>query len=426
MKKLLFLLLLPFIATGQITPEQFAKGKTIGRGFIHTLSTAGYTVTSYAADFPRTNARYGVALNLSTMTLDWACIQEAMFMMEDSGYTELNFTAGKYYYLNHSLKLPLAAKSTGRSALLMWSFDLHHSGVRNNSTTDFAVFHRYPKDQTEAMQYLPYQYVFKNGLIRGNGNKTEQNIGILLGAVTRPILDNLRIDNCGIAAKLEFCLETSISNVNITGYSIYGFMLTNGKWSGAANSNAQSNIVSINNFRAYNSPGHTPIAALYCNGNHTIRGDVFTFEGDKGSQSHIFYENTGASGVNVFELSNIYMEYAGCSRAAIRIRAAKGQYIINQFRSSIAANDMPCLIEVEAVSVGGNWGSIHIMVSNSTVDANHGKFRNIGNASYGVNWYVTNYNCKDNTTFNSATNFDTSLPGSYLPKATDCRFTKPL
>lgn len=410
------------VSFSQVTPEQFAKGKTIGYGMVHTIQSAGFSATS----FPRTNARYGVALDISKMTLDWACIQEAMFCMEDSAYTEFHFAPGKYYYTNHSIKLPLVAKSNGRSALLMWAFDLHHSAVRNNSSTDFAVFSRYPKDQTEAMQYLSYSYEFRNGLIRGNGNKTDQNIGILLGAVTCPVLENLRLDNCGIGAKMEFDLYSTIRQVKVTGYGIYGLVLQNGKWSGAANSNAQSNVTSIESFKAYNTPGGTPIAAIYFSGNHTLRGDVLSFEGDKNAQSHIFYENTGSTGVNVMELSNIYMEYAGCSKAAIRIRATKGQFIFNQFRSSVVETDMPCLIEVEAVSVSGNWGALHVFVNNTTTDTNKGKFRNIGNPAYGVNWYVTNYNMKNNTTFNSVENFDTTVPGSYLPKSTDCRFVKPL
>lgn len=426
MKTLLFILV-PFFALGQVTPEQFAKGKTIGTGFVHSLSSAGYTLATAQAAYPRITARYGMPINVTTMSLDWACQQEAMYYMEDQAISEMNYTAGKYYYNNHPLKLPLVAASTSRSALLMWSFDLHTSGVRNNSTTDFAVFFRYPKDQDEAMKYLSYQYVFKNGLIRGNNSKSAANVGIQLGASTRPILDNLRIDGCGISAKLEFCLETSITNVNITSYGVYGFALTNGTWSGAANSNAQSNIVTIRNFRAYNSPGYTPIAALYCSGNHTISGDLFTFEGDKGSQSHIFYENTGGTGVNVFDLRNIYMEYAGCTKAAIRIKSGKGQYVFHQIRSSVVETDMPCLIEVEAVQVSGNWGALHVMIENSAgADRNKGKFRNIGSSAYPVKWYVNNYNMKNNTTFNSVDNFDTTVPGSYLPPASAFRFVKPL
>lgn len=427
MKKLLLLLLFPMSLLGQVTPEQFAKGKTIGRGPIHTLKSAGYTVSSYAADFPRTNARSGYPVDLDKMTLDWACNQEAMFMMEDSAFTYFSTPGGKIYYSNHGFKLPVLIKSTqGRATLLTWNFEFNYSGYKVYNKEDFILFDSYPLDQTSAMQKLSYQYVFRNATLMGPGSKTENSIGIRIGGQVGGIFENLKVNSFGVGIKGEFALETCLNNVRMAGYGVYGMVLQNGKWTGAANSNAQSNIVTMSNLYFYNSPGGTPVAALYLNGNHTIRGDVMTFEGDKGSMSHIFYDNPGASGVNVFELSNVYMEYAGCSRAAIRIRCGKGQYILNQFRTSVVESDMPCQIEVEAVPVGGNWGSVHVFVNNTTTDTNKGKFRNMGNAAYGVNWYVSNYNMKNNTTFNSVENFDTSTPGSYLPKASDCRFTKPL
>lgn len=408
-----------------LMPENFADGKVIGVSVVYSLQQLGYSLSSASLKWPKTAARYSGGIKLD-MIIDFVCIQEAMFTMEDQAITELHFASGKFYYINYELKMPLVAASIQRSALLKWSFDLHTSGIRNNSTKDFPIFGRYPADQTQAMQYLSYQYVIQNGTIKGNGNKTEQNIGILLGAVKHPILYNLDIVGCGIAAKMEFCLEASVNEISIADYGIYGIMLTNGKWSGAANSNAQSNINYINNFYAYNSPGNTPIAALYFNGNHTIYGNVLTFEGDKGPQSHVFYENTGSTGVNVLNLNNIYMEYSGCTVAAIRVRTTKGQFIFNQFRTSVVENDMPCQIEVEAVSIGGNWGAIQMFVSNTSTDTNKGKFRNIGNPSYGVNWNVSNYSMINNATFNSVDNFDISKPNSYLPATKDFRFVAPL
>lgn len=88
---------------------------------------------------------------------------------------------------------------------------------------------------------------------------------------------------------------------------------------------------------------------------------------------------------------------------------------------------MPCLVEAEGIAVGGNYTTLHVMINNSaTPDRNKGKFRAVGNSSYGIKWYVSNYNMKNNTTFNSVDNFDTTMPGSYLPATKDFRFTAPL
>lgn len=408
--------------------EYFAGDINIGRGsIVYSLSQAGYsTAASAALKWPKTAAKYGVPINVSTMNVDWISHQELFYTMEDMGAAYCESPGGKYYKPNMGWKIPKAWATNGRGAIRKFIINGNGSAYNYTGTTDAVLFDVYPTDQDNAMSLLGNQYVFRDMLIKGNKSKAATNIGVRIGASTRPIFDNIDIVDCGIGLDLQFCLETSLTNINGSSYGVYLVALRNGLWTGAANSNAQSNIVRINNFRSYNGKGYTPISALYFNGNHTISGDLLCFEGDKGSQSHIFYENTGSTGVNVFDLRNVYMEYAGCTKAAIRVRAGKGQYIISQLRSSVVETDMPCLIEVEAVSVGGNWGAIHFMLSNTTTDTNKGKFRNIGNASYGVNWYVTNYNMKNNTTFNSTENFDTSLPGSYLPAAKDFRFVKPL
>lgn len=410
-----------------LMPEIFAQGRVIGIGTTaYTLAQAGFTNATAAQAWPRTAARYGTPINASTMLLDWICHQEMFYLMEDYGATYCESPGGKYYKFKHTAKVPKTWATNGRGSIRKFIMNGNGSAYNNTSTTDMVLFDAYPTDQNNAMALLGNQYVFRDMMIVGNKSKLSTNVGIRIGSSTRPIFENIVVDQCGISLDLQFCLETSLTNINVSTYGVYGVSLRNGQWSGAAASNAQSNIVRINNFRAYNGGGYTPQAALYFNGNHTISGDLLVFEGDKGSQSHIFYENTGSTGVNVFDLRNIYMEYAGCTKAAIRVRAGKGQYILSQLRSSVVESDMPCLIEVEALSVGGNWGTINFMISNSTNETNKGKFRNIGNASYGVNWYVENYNMKNNTTFNSTENFDTTLPGSYLPQSKDFRFVKPL
>jgi len=407
-----------------LMPEQFSDGKTIGVGFVHTLSSSGYTLSQAQAKWPLTQANYAGGITLS-MSLDFVAWQEMSYTAKSQGGTFVTSPGGKYYYFNNTLQLPdLVSPRSSRSSILIFIVDLNGSGLRNNSGGEMILVYRYPADQTVAMQMVNQQIVIRNGMIRGSGSKTVNDIGIRIGASTRTLFENMKFDNCGIGLDLQFCLETTITNCNVYAYGVYGMRIWNGQWTGAANSNAQSNIVTITGFRAYNGGGYTPIAAIYMNGNHTIWGNTMTFEGDKGSQSHIFYENTGGTGVNVFCLNNNYMEYAGCSRAAIRIRSGKGQYVINQLRSSVVESDMPCLIEAD-----NNFqptSVLHVMISNSTAATNKGKFRAVGLPTYPVKWYVTNYQMQNNTTFNSPENFDTSQPNTYIPGTNDFRFVKPL
>lgn len=416
------------IRTGEIVmrPELFSEGRLIGFGTTtHTLAQAGFSASSAPLIWPRTAKRYGVPIDVNSMTVDWIAHQEMSYAMEDYAVTYAEGTPGKYYRFNHTWKLPQQPTSNGRYTVRKWIFNGRGAYYRAypQNTTAMVLIDAYVKDQTDANSKLGNQYVLRDMSVVGNGNKTAGAIGIRLGAVSRPIFENIDVSNCAIGIDLQFCLEASLTNMNYSGYYVYGLAVRNGTWPGAAYANAQSNVVSIINNRWYNTTGSNAIASFYCNGNHTISGNLLGFEGGLDVQSHIFYENTGTMCVNVWELSNIYFEFARCTRAGIRIRTQKGQFIFNQFRSSIVESDMPCLVEVESLSTG----SVNVFINNSTGnEVNKGKFRAIGNPSYGVNWYVTNYNMKNNSVFNSTDNFDLSMPGSYLPKSSDVRFVAPL
>jgi len=409
-------LIAALISSGQfLTPEMFSDGNTTGTGANQLLNSLGYSDGTAALAWPKTAANYPGGLTAAGFTLDTVSWQEMFFYAKENG-ASLMIAPGvaKSYYVNKTLYLPRIKDVASNINSLSFIIDFAGSRIRNSSGGDMILFDRYPADQDDADALIGYQYCFWNGVLRGDGGSTDADTLIRLGATSRSEFKNMNFESAGVMVDCQFCLESNFDNCNISDYKEYGIKLWNGQWTDAGFSNAQSNVSNITQFRSYNSPGNTPVAALYCNGNHTIHGNVLTFEGDVGSDHHFFYDNDGTLGVNVCNLNNIYMEFAGCTRAAIRFRAGKGQFVINQIRSSVVVADMPVLIE------GDNdrdpTSSLHIFISNSIADDIDSKLRAVGDPDYPVYWYVKHVNMNDNTKLNVAANFETGvIANSYIP-----------
>lgn len=409
-----------------LTPELFASTHTTGTGASQTLASLGYNNGTAAVRWPRVAANYPVAINVNTMNLDFISWQEMFYYMRATGSSSCVTPGGKSYYVSHTLYLPRlqdGVASNRRS--LSFIIDFKGSRVRNSSGSDMILFDRFPTDQADAMTLVSYQYCFHNGVLRGNSGNDEADTVIRLGSTSRSEFRNLNFESAGQMVDAQFCLEPIFDNINISDYGYRGLSIRNGQWTGAGFSNAQSNIVHINQFRSYNSPGGTPEAAVYCDGNHTIHGNLFTHEGDVGPEHHFFYNNDGTLGVNIANINNIYMEFSGCSRAAYRFRAGKGQFVLNQIRSSVVVSDMPCLIE------GDNdrtpTASQHVIIRNAAMSAMDSKLRAVGDPNYPIFWYVYQVRMNNNVTLNTTANFDTgSVANSYVPNNGDFVFEPPL
>lgn len=406
-----------------ITPELYADGKTLGDGTDRSLASLGYNNGTAAVAFSRLDANYPSPIDVNNMSIDFAAWQEMLYFMQETAASSC-VTPGlnRSYYADNTLYLPrhqTAVTSNRRS--LSFIINFNGSRVRNSSGNDMILFDRYPTDQADAMTLISYQYCFHNGVLRGNSGTVEADTLIRLGATSRSEFRNMNFESAATMVDLQFGLESNFDNCNISDYGTRGIQLRNGQWTGAALANAQSNIAYINQFRSYNSPGNTPEAAIYCSGNHTIYGNLLTHEGDVGPEHHFFYDNPGTFGVNVCNLNNIYMEFSGCSRAAYRFRAAKGQYIINQPRSSVVVGDMPVLFE------GDNdrtpTARLYIRINNSASDDIDSKLRAVGDPNYPVMWWVENVRMNDNVTLNTAANFETGIiANSYIPNNSSCKF----
>lgn len=417
----------------ELTPELFADGNVTGIGADQFLDDLGYTDGTAAAAWPLTAANYPGGLTAAGFTLDTVAWQELFFYVESTGASYMgtsvdyaNDDVNKTYYVNKTLYLPrdqTAVASNRRS--LSFLIDFKGARVRNSSGGDMILFDRYPVDQDDADALVSYQYCFWNGIIRGNGGTDEDDTLFRVGATSRCEFKNMNCESAGRIVDFQFCLEPIFDNVNISDYGEYGLMVHNGQWSGAGFFNAQSNVPRFGAVRSYNSPGNTPIAAVYCNGNHSISGGVFTFEGDVGSEHHFLYDNDGTAGVQLGKIEAIYMEFAGCDRAAIRVRAGKGQFEIGTFRSSVDESDMPVLIEVDNDRTPTS--SVHITIRNSAFSAIGSKLRAVGDPDYPIYWSVYNVRMNDNVKLNVAANFETGvIANSYIPDDDHVSFAPPI
>lgn len=405
----------------ELTPELFADDNITGTGANQFLDDLGYDDTSAGETWPLTAANYPGGLTAADFTLDTVAWQEMFYYAEANGAaymtTQINYATNdvnKTYYVNKTLYLPRTQEVASNRQSLTFQIDFKGSRVRNSSGGDMILFDRYPVDQDDADDLVGYQFCFWNGVLRGNGGTDENDTLIRIGASSRCEFKNMNMEHAGVMTDLQFCLEPIFHNINVSDYGYWGLAIRNGQWSGAGFFNAQSNIASITNFRSYNAPGGTPNAAIYCDGNHTIEGNHLTFEGDVGSEHHFFYNNDGSAGTNICNLRNIYIEFAGCTRAAIRFRAGKGQFIVSEFRSSVVATDMPVLIEGD--NDRSPTASLYIILKNSASGTLNSKLRAVGDPNYPVEWYVDKVRMPDNTQLNVAANFDTgTITNSYIP-----------
>jgi len=407
------------IIVGQtyLMPENFADSQTLGDGTLRTLSSLGYTNGSAGAVWTRVNATYG--MNVASQSIDWVAWQEMELFKRDTGATGVILTGGKGYCPSQSIDLAkdqLGGAFYKRSR--RFTFDGNGSAFANRTGTNFPLLNRYPANQAEANGLiLDYGYIFRDMAFYGRATTDPLDCGIRLGATSFSSFENITSTDCGITIDTQFCLEPTFSRINVGNYGLYGLRIGDGLWSGAGTNNSQSNNVYINQFRSYNGNGATPTAAIYCNGNRNIYGNIFTFEGFNGAVHHFLYDNLGATTTkNLVDLRNMDFEAAGASRAGIRIISNSGQMALTRFNNQVPSVDMPVLLEVESTA-----SPLQIKVWDTSHNLHTGwTFRQVGVNS--ARWDVYDVRLNDNDDFTAAANWDTSL-GGVIPTDTYYRFT---
>ena len=410
------------VGNGVFLPELYSNGETLGDGTLRTLTSLGYNNGTAAAAWPKVNSAY--TINVNTMSIDWIAWQEAMLNMRDLGFSKITTPGGRGYCPNQSIILPAdqTAISLYRRSL-KFIFDFAGSVMYNRTGTNIRMIDKYPTDQADANSFrLDYSYKFVDGSFFGNGSNNAADCAIRLGGTSGSSFQNINFESCGIGADLQFCLQLSIKDCEVTDHGLYGVALRDGLWSGAGANIAQSNNNVIEQFRSYAGAGKTSTAAIYLNGNRNTKISTAGFEGANGSVHHIFYDYNGATTVkNLLILENIDFEAAGASRAGVRVRSNSGQVLWRAFNNQVGAAEMPVLFEVEEAG-GQNTNPINVLFEWAAFNLNTGwKLRSVGSPA----WTIQNVEMANNGSILNAANWATDNGGS-IPAAGKVRYTAKL
>lgn len=398
--------------------ETFSDGQTLGDGTLRTLASLGYNNASAGAIWTRVAADPRFTINVATMSIDWIAHQEAMLAMEQNGFNGFTAPGGRGYCFNQTCLLPrdqTAINFYRRSFIFKYNFN--GSAFANRTGNNFPFFEKMPADQAEAGDFrLVYKYMFDSAAFYGNNSTNANDCFIRLGATSSSQFKNLEGTEMGIFIDAQFCLQVAFENVNVGSFGLYGITVRNGTWSGWDPNNSQCNNASIYNYHSYNGAGKTPIASVFGEGNRLISLNKVQFEGVNGSQHHILYDwNTASTVKQAIRITDMDIESAGASVAGIKVIGNDVNFILDGFNNQVSSANMPVLVEAQADGYPG-YNPIHMMIRNAASDFHTGwKFRHTANVNFDIKWYIEKVRLANNSSVINASNWDTSLPSTFIP-----------
>lgn len=239
------------------------------------------------------------------------------------------------------------------------------SGAYIAVTTDTvkSVLYRTPADQTEALNsYQSQSIYFENGGIVG---KNGTAVGIEYDAAYGGGVRNMYFNSLSVAARFRFVLMGVMEQNFATNCKDFGFVLDNGRWAGAALSNAQSNHCRRQQNRVFNADGCT--AAYACYGASGVIDDQNISEG--GRVKYHFYFNAMTS--------NTCKDYTNRSSHIESPADSAGIKLITY--GGIATVEKPfSQYDMTLVDVEDPQGYPHIHVSNIAYVTTGAKFKTKG------------------------------------------------
>lgn len=303
-----------------LSPEQFNNGFSTGTGALQLLSSLGVSQAAAEAYWTLTTARWG-SINPATTSLDDVAMQEAILTKEQSnGDAEIYCHDNRVYYYNRGHYL---ARTNGRSvANRKFIFKIYGGTHINASGAPMIMFDRMPATQaeaeTDANNYISYQYVFENMTFRGfDGVRDDNDVAIRLGASYLPIISNSHFYTFDDAIRMHFCLHGKIFNCNLSDNLGTGVVFTTGVgedeialWTNATLNNSASNGCSVIGGGKIRVAGgaFAAVAAYGCDG-ITVGNDAhLTIEGAGTPDHHVFIDTQASSTVNTAILSNLHIE----------------------------------------------------------------------------------------------------------------------
>jgi len=195
---------------------------------------------------------------------------------------------------------------------------------------------RIPLDQNEALNVMQsWAFVIENGSLRGTSS-TGTSCLLDLGATYNSVSRNLRLENAVKGIHYRFCLMGRIEHIttlNIGQESIY---LDKGNWSGATNSNSQSNHTKIESCRVYNIGSNFAGYRIQASSGVEIANSIS--EGNS-PQWHVYFDSENSSVVKDFKIKVLHVEsastlggiYVKTSGGLAEIDMVFSQYVNNLF-----------------------------------------------------------------------------------------------
>jgi hypothetical protein len=358
------------VSEGPVSVSWFGPQNTV---------SAPYTFVQLGVSQNTLNNRYGAGVVNTTDTYDTAAIKAAMnYMSIVDGENCLMFEP-KQYWVTQSIQLPADNPSLTSLPTIggQGKFIIDGNGCTVTTygpAVPFDVFVRVPANQTVAdSTYIKYGFVFKNfgatswgASYIGSGNSF-----LYLAASNDVVVDNLNLVNYDIGVRLEYCPNTSVTNVNTSNVSAYSVYIKEGTWLGATLTNACSNNVYVRNLHVKDTNGQTAgLAMAGCN-NAVI------------SQFHLDGVGTPSYGIHWDSLNNgqavtvrILDSYFtnGTSTAAIYVKAQDGGLVNIDGMYNEAVQTV---VSTEMYS-----GTADVYFSNSAAWPAGSKLSNVGTAKW--------------------------------------------
>lgn len=338
------------------TPEQFGA---INANL--TFSQKGISQTMINSLYP------GIGATVSD-NVDWAAWQMAIKSATANG-GGVKAKGGTYYLGARQLTVDKYAKG----------FQLDGNYSKLVSTGDVAIISSpTPAGNGDAIVMVERKFTIKNIYLQG----TSTQIGIDLGPSYGAVYESVFGISLGEVIHLRFALRTIVNNCFATNCS-KGWIADKGNWSGANNSNSQSNQTTFSNCRYF---GAGDVAfGIYASSGCVVENCII-----EGTSVRVGIDVDGNSSTVVKDITiqNIHFECTnGASEAIIKIRLHSGTATVNKVYAIYSS------ILVDA---GATVGYLTMRVSNvSYCSSVNGKyFNNAGNVGwileYNENPLVTN------------------------------------
>lgn len=227
-----------------------------------------------------------------------------------------------------------------------------------------ALMTRTPASQTEAKNVMQsHSFIFKDITFDGRGGGT----GLDLSATFASSIENCTFQALTDGLHLRFCLMTQVTNCLGVGISSRAFIADMGNWSGASNSNSQSNHSRFQQCRVFNSQNAYAAFAMYASSGMTL--DQCISEGASPNY-HVYFDSLNATVVKDFTMRNTHVESPALI-AGIKLKLAGGIAKI----SGVYSQYDQVLIDAEASS-----GYPHVHIDDTPWLTSGSQFKTLGTA----------------------------------------------